>query len=65
MSDSMRYLNRGGAMPNQESISELIAIKKLLILQLVRSGVSTNSIGKALGVTGQRIRQLVPGNKAE
>jgi hypothetical protein len=39
---------------------ELSAIKKLLILQLVRSGVTTDDIGRALGVSGQRIRQLVP-----
>lgn len=40
--------------------NELVEIKKLLILQLISAGVSDVVIGKILGVSSARIRQIVP-----
>lgn len=41
-------------------IEELIAIKKLLILQLMHDDVDAAAIGKVLGLTPTRIRQIIP-----
>jgi hypothetical protein len=49
----------------QESaaVKELQNVRSLLILILLKLGASADEIGIALGVTGQRIRQLVPSGK--
>jgi hypothetical protein len=39
---------------------EVEAVKRLLVLLLVKLGASTDEIGLALQVSGQRVRQLVP-----
>lgn len=39
---------------------ETEAIKRLLVLLLVKLGASTDEIGQALNVSGRRVRQLVP-----
>lgn len=42
-----------------EKIVELLEqIKKLIILQLVKSGTSTEEIGAALGITGRAVRNV-------
>lgn len=45
---------------NKEELKELKAIKKLLIFKLVRSGATSEEIGKALGITGAAIRNIIP-----
>jgi len=44
---------------------ELEAIKKLLILLLVKLGSTSEEIGAALGVHHSRVRQLVPTSKVK
>lgn len=39
---------------------EVEAVKRLLVLLLVKLGASTDEIGLALKVSGRRIRQLLP-----
>lgn len=41
-------------------IEELVAIKKLLMLQLMRDDVDASVIGKVLELTPTRIRQIIP-----
>jgi predicted XRE-type DNA-binding protein len=41
--------------------AELVAIKKLLVLGLIRSGTSQRQIAKALGVNQSQISRLFPG----
>lgn len=41
-------------------LKELTEIKKLLILSLINKGVTDEVIGKVLGVSSTRIRQIVP-----
>ena len=41
-------------------LAELIAIKKLLMLQLIVNGVNATDIGNTLGLTKARIGQIVP-----
>ena len=38
-------------------------IKRLLILQLVKTGASSEEIGSALGVTGRSIRNIATASK--
>jgi hypothetical protein len=42
------------------AVLEAEAIKRLLVLLLVKLGASSDEIGLALNVSGQRVRQLVP-----
>lgn len=42
---------------------ELEAIKRLLILLLLKLGSTSDEIGIALGVDDSRVRQLVPSRK--
>lgn len=44
----------------KEELRELQLIKKLLVLQLIKSGTTAEEIGKALGVTGRSIRNIFP-----
>ncbi|MFA4834144.1 MAG: hypothetical protein WC619_04865 [Patescibacteria group bacterium] len=44
----------------QKQMDNCEAIKRLLILQLISQEVSTNFIGKVLGVDGSTIRKMVP-----
>lgn len=41
-------------------LDELVAIKKLLIMRLINDGIDAATIGVGLGLTGQRVGQLVP-----
>lgn len=41
-------------------VKELDAIKKLLILELVASGVQAKDVAKVLGVTKSTVSRLVP-----
>lgn len=47
-------------MSDKQILKEAQAIKKLLILLLVRSGSNSEEIGKVLGVDSSRVRQMVP-----
>ncbi len=44
---------------SDQAQKELEAIKKLLILLLVKLGGTSEEIGEALGLSPQRVRQLV------
>ena len=44
---------------SDQAQKELEAIKKLLILLLVKLGATSDEIGGALGLSAQRVRQLV------
>jgi hypothetical protein len=44
---------------------ELGAIKRLLVLQLITSGVQTTKIASALGVDKSSISRLVPARKVK
>ena len=39
---------------------EMEAIKRLLMLLLVKLGASTDEIGLALNISGRRVRQILP-----
>ena len=41
-------------------LKELEAIKKLLVLQLVTSGVQARAVGKVLGLSKPKMSALVP-----
>lgn len=44
----------------KEELEELKSIKKLLMCSLIRSGISSDTLGVILGVDGSRIRQIIP-----
>lgn len=44
-------------------IKELIAIKKLLILLLMKGGATQNEIGKTLGIDRSHVSRMVPSQK--
>lgn len=50
---------------NSPSAQELDAIKRLLILQLITSGVQSTDIAKALGVSKSVVTGLVPARKVK
>lgn len=58
-------LEKGKNMANdsQKILAELVAIKKLLVLSLLNNGMSQGEIGKGLGVSQQRVSQIVPFKK--
>ena len=43
-------------------IDELVQIKKLLILELLRDGASQTDIAKVLGVNQSSISRMIPGS---
>lgn len=45
---------------NTESVKELVMIRKLLILGLIKSGISQTQLGAALGVHGTTIGRMFP-----
>lgn len=47
----------------KEELEELKSIKKLLMCSLIRSGISSDTLGVVLGVDGSRIRQIIPVSK--
>jgi len=47
------------ARSKKESLGPLEEIKRLLILKLILEGVSTEDIGKTLGVSSKTIQRLV------
>lgn len=47
------------ARSKKESLGPLEEIKRLLILKLILEGVSTEDIGKTLGVSPRTIQRLV------
>ena len=46
-------------------VDELVAIKRLLVLQLITSGVQATSIASALGVNKSSVSRLVPTRKVK
>lgn len=46
-------------------VDELVAIKRLLVLQLITSGVQATSIASALGVDKSSVSRLVPTRKVK
>jgi hypothetical protein len=46
--------------PSDDQLKELMTIRKLLILGLLRSGMSQTQIGAALGVHGTTIGRMFP-----
>ena len=56
--------SNGGVMgTDAKSLNELVAIKKLLIAQLLASGISAKTVGELLGMTQQRVSQIAPVSK--
>jgi DNA invertase Pin-like site-specific DNA recombinase len=47
----------------KEEVEELRAVKKLLILDLIKSGATLEEIAIALGITVQRVSQILPPRK--
>lgn len=45
---------------NDAIIGELIAIKKLLLLALLKEGLTQSQIGTALGIDQSQISRLIP-----
>ena len=46
-----------------DAVEELEAVKRLLILLLLKLGSTSEEIGTALGLHHSRVRQLVPSGK--
>ena len=59
--------SRGSApKPGNDPLAkELDAIKRLLVLQLITSGVQSSTIATALGVSNSKVTRLVPARKAK
>lgn len=51
------------AKKKEEKLDAHESIKRLLIAQLIRDGVSTDTVGKILGVDGSTVRRLVPSSE--
>jgi len=51
--------------PVDPAVKELEAIKKLLILQLVTSGVHSTTIARAMGVDVSVVSRLVPARRVK
>jgi len=47
-------------MSEEQLLKEIQSIKKLLVLLLIRSGATSEAIGRALGVNSSRVRQMFP-----
>jgi len=43
------------------ALAELIAIKRLIVFSLLRSGVSQNHIALALGISQSQVSRMFPG----
>ena len=52
-------------MADHTAQQELEAVKRLLILLLVKLGATSEEIGSALGVHHSRVRQLVPTSRVK
>lgn len=50
---------------NGKILEELINIKKLLIMHLIKNGTNGKNIGELLGLSKSRISQLVPSRKVK
>lgn len=59
--------NRKGRRPKDADpvVGELLSIKRLLVLQLITSGVQGKDIASALGVDQSVISRLVPSRKVK
>jgi len=44
-------------------VKELVAIKKLLILALMKGGATQSEIGKTLGIDRSHVSRMVPSQK--
>jgi hypothetical protein len=52
-----------GSTSQAPVLEELRAIKALLMVLALKIGATTNEIGASLGVTGRRVRQMVPASE--
>jgi len=43
-----------------EELEELQAIKKLLVLSLIKQGMTTDDVAKTIGVHGRTVRSWIP-----
>lgn len=58
--------NRKGRRPKGDPVAdELGSIKRLLVLQLITSGVQAKDIASALGVDQSAVSRLVPARKVK
>ena len=57
---SPREAARLNARPNGSVVKELNAIKRLLVLQLLTSGVRQGDIARAMGVDPSILRRIMP-----
>jgi len=53
------------AKPVDPVVKELDAVKRLLVLQLLTSGVQANIVAAALGVAKSSVSKLVPARKVK
>jgi hypothetical protein len=60
-----RKPRRAPKAANDPAAKELDAIKRLLVLQLITSGVQSNAIASALGVSKSVVTGLVPARKVK
>jgi len=51
------------AKKKEEKLDVHESIKRLLIAQLILEGVTTDTVGKILGVDGSTIRKMVPSSE--
>ena len=59
-------VKRNARRPTGDPVAnELVSIKRLLVLQLVTSGVKGKDIAKALGVDPSVVSRLVPTRKMQ
>lgn len=47
-------------MTTNDELKELVIIKKLLILQLLRDGATSEDVDKAVGMGSSEIRRMFP-----
>lgn len=47
-------------MTTSDELKELVIIKKLLILQLLRDGATSGDVDKAVGMGASEIRRMFP-----
>lgn len=52
-------------MTTDRAVQEIEAVKRLLMLLLLKFGASPDEIGVALDISGRRVRQIVPSGSIE
>ena len=52
---------KASSTPTDTVLAELIAIKRLMVFALLRSGVSQDDVAAALGVSQSKVSRMFPG----